>query len=171
MSDSDDSRQRKKAKKEKKEKRKKEPKLHTLVGYTNDANPFGDTNLSAPFVWKKKMSKEGVSEDEKRSKREKKEKDQHFFEEIQKVRNRRSQREAEMEEQERLRSEEARLRKAEQFADLHQKEETFHLEQARVRSKIRLVSGREKPIDILAKNIILLSKEDEDEEMGAKVSD
>jgi len=75
-----------------------------------------------------------------------------------------------MEEQERLRSEEARLRKAEQFADLHQKEETFHLEQARVRSKIRLVSGRERPIDILAKNIILLSKEDEDEELGAKVS-
>ena len=85
------------------------------------------------------------------------------------MRRRRDEREAEQEEQERLRAEEARLREAEQYADWHQKEETFHLEQARVRSKIRLVEGREKPIDILAKNILLLAKEGEEEEDASKV--
>ena len=201
----------KKGKKEKKEKKEKEkkPKLHQLVGYTNEQNPFGDTNLhqvgrlrcaflpkleypiaditlhrvfqrklplvnirpafcGQKFLWKKKSEKDGT-DDTKMSKSAKEAKDQHFFEEIQKVRARRSEREAEQEEQERLRAEEARLREAEQYSDWHQKEEAFHLEQARVRSKIRLVEGREKPIDILAKNIILLSKEDEEEELGSKV--
>ena len=137
------------------------------MGYTNDSNPFGDTNLHQQFVWKKKTEKEGLP---KVSKSDRAERDQHFYDEIEKVRRRRSEREAEQEEQERLRSEEARLREAEQYADWHQKEETFHLEQARIRSKIRLVEGREKPIDILAKNILLLAKEGEVEEKGSKVN-
>jgi hypothetical protein len=142
------------------------------VGYTNDSNPFGDTNLHQQFVWKKKEEKDGRSaEERKASKSEKAERDRHFYDEIEKVRRRRSEREAEQEEQERLRAEEARLREAEQYADWHQKEESFHLEQARVRSKIRLVEGREKPIDILAKNILLLAKEGEAEESGSKVYD
>ena len=40
-------------KKEKKKKHKKS-KLHEVVGYTNDDNPFGDSNLGATFTWKKK---------------------------------------------------------------------------------------------------------------------
>ena len=52
---------------------------------------------------------------------------------------------------------------------MQQKEEEFHLKQARVRSKIRLVEGREKPIDILAKNIILLTH-DSEKERGIFVS-
>lgn len=142
------------------------------MGYTNDSNPFGDTNLHQQFVWKKKVEKDGhFAEERKVSKSEKAERDRHFYDEIEKVRRRRSEREAEQEEQERLRAEEARLREAEQYADWHQKEETFHLEQARVRSKIRLVEGREKPIDILAKNILLLAKEGEAEESGSKVNE
>eukprot|EP00614_Pseudopedinella_elastica_P030873 CAMPEP_0172623520 /NCGR_PEP_ID=MMETSP1068-20121228/129411_1 /TAXON_ID=35684 /ORGANISM="Pseudopedinella elastica, Strain CCMP716" /LENGTH=520 /DNA_ID=CAMNT_0013432113 /DNA_START=165 /DNA_END=1727 /DNA_ORIENTATION=+ len=173
MSDSEEERRRRKKekKKEKKAKKAKEPKLHQLVGYTNDDNPFGDTNLSAAFVWKKKAEKDGsAAQPAKNSSREKRSRDDHFYEEIQKVRKRRQEREEEMEEQERLRAEEARLREAEQYADWHQKEESFHLEQARVRSKIRLVEGREKPIDILAKNIILLDKESGEEELGARKS-
>jgi len=176
MSDSDDDRaarkRRKKEKKEKKEKKPKEkaPKLHQMVGYTNTENPFGDHNLHQQFVWKKKVEKSGGSMESTVSVKEKRQRDQHFFEEIQKVRGRRDEREAEMEEQERLRAEEARLREAEQYHDWHAKEESFHLEQARVRSKIRLVEGREKPIDILAKNIILLSNDEEgaDEERRSK---
>ena len=122
------------------------------------------------FTWKKKAEKMGGDAAQASlSHRERRDREQHFYEEIQKVRQRRSEREAELEEQERLRAEEARLREAEQYADWHQKEDAFHLEQARVRSKIRLVEGREKPIDILAKNIILLSREHEGEETGSKV--
>lgn len=51
------------------------------------------------------------------------------------------------------------MREAEQYSEWNRKEEEFHLEMARERSKIRLVAGREKPIDMLAKNIILLQKE------------
>jgi hypothetical protein len=161
---------RKKEKKAKKEKRPKEkaPKLHQMVGYTNSDNPFGDHNLHQQFTWKKKAEKAGGDAAAPVSAREKRERDQHFYEEIQKVRGRRSDREAEMEEQERLRAEEARLREAEQYSDWHAKEESFHLEQARVRSKIRLVEGREKPIDLLAKNIILLSNDGEEEERTSK---
>lgn len=35
----------KKQKKHKEKNRTKEPKLHQMVGYTNEANPFGDSNL------------------------------------------------------------------------------------------------------------------------------
>ena len=56
---------------------------------------------------------------------------QHFYDEIQKVRQRRTEREEEQEEQERLRAEEARLREAEQYHDWHAKEESFHVSELR----------------------------------------
>ena len=104
----------KKLKKEKKKKREKQPKLYQRVGYTNESNPFGDTNLNQQFVWKKKAEKEGT--EGKHS--DKRAREDHFFDEIQKVRNRRFEREAEQEEQERLRAEEARLREIEQYLSL-----------------------------------------------------
>jgi len=102
------------------------------------------------------------------NRREKEARQNHFLDEIHKVRKRRTDREEEQEEQERLRAEESRLREAEQYADWHKKEEDFHLEQARVRSKIRLVEGREKPIDILAKNIILLGSDEDDKKLDSQ---
>ena len=33
-------------------------KVAKLLGYTNDTNPFGDSNLLKPFVWGKKIEKE-----------------------------------------------------------------------------------------------------------------
>jgi type IV secretory pathway VirD2 relaxase len=62
--------------------------------------------------------------------------------EIEKVRKRREEREKEQEEMERLRAEEARLREAGNYEEWERKEEEFHLEQARVRSKVR-TQGRE----------------------------
>lgn len=53
----------------------------------------------------------------------------------------------------------ARIREAALYDDWEKKEEEFHLEQAKVRTKIRLVEGREKPIDLLAKNILLFGEE------------
>ena len=40
--------------KKKKHKKDKKPRLHERVGYTDDDNPFGDRDLGATFVWKKK---------------------------------------------------------------------------------------------------------------------
>ena len=31
-----------------------------LFGYTNEDNPFNDTNLTKPFVWKKMYEKKGI---------------------------------------------------------------------------------------------------------------
>ena len=75
----------KKLKKEKKKKREKQPTLYQRVGYTTESNPFGDTNLNQQFVWKKKAEKEGT--EGKHS--DKRAREDHFFDEIQKVRNRR----------------------------------------------------------------------------------
>lgn len=51
------------------------------------------------------------------------------------------------------------------YEEQEKREEEFHLEQARTRSKIRLVEGRGKPIDLMAKNILLFG--DDPEERGA----
>ena len=42
------------------------------------------------------------------------------------------------------------------YGDWQKKEEEFHLEQTKERSKIRLLGNREKPIDLIAKNILLI---------------
>jgi hypothetical protein len=46
-----------------------------------------------------------------------------------------------------------RQKEAAQFQEWSKQEETFHLEQARLRSKIRIQDGRAKPIDLLAQYI------------------
>ena len=109
-----------------------------------------------PFVWGKKVEKKTAEsssytqDDNEGSKRLK------LLDEINRVRKRRDEREKELEEMDRLRSEEQRLREAALYGDWQQKEEEFLLEQTRVRSKIRLSDRREQPIDTLAKNILLI---------------
>lgn len=78
------------------------------------------------------------------------------MEEIESVRKRRENREKELEEMERLRDEEQRLREMASLGEWQKKEEEFHMEQTRFRSKIRLVENREETIDLIAKNILLL---------------
>jgi hypothetical protein len=116
--------------------------------------------LLKPFVWAKKKEKdvrdgrldahEGVTESE--SKR------LETISEIQQIRQRRKDREQELEEMSRLRSEESRLREAAQYGDWQAKEEEFHVEQARIRSKIRISEKREHVIDLLAKNILVIEE-------------
>jgi hypothetical protein len=133
---------------------KKAEKVAKMLGYSNDTNPFGDSNLLQPFVWGKKVEKE---KKEGKAHREGEGSSRlGMLEEINRVRKRREDREAELEEMDRLRAEEQRLREAAQYGDWQRKEEDFHTEQTRVRSKIRLVENREKPIDVLAKNILLI---------------
>ncbi|KAJ1438586.1 cactus-binding C-terminus of cactin protein-domain-containing protein [Ochromonadaceae sp. CCMP2298] len=141
---------------------KKAEKMARSLGYSNEVNPFGDSNLLQPFSWGKKKEKDTVEGrrvegggratgrfDEERKRSE-------LIGEIEKVRARRAEREEEMAEMERLRDEEMRLREAAQYDDWQKKEEDFILAQTQQRSKIRLVENREKPIDTIAKNILLV---------------
>lgn len=133
---------------------KKAEKMAKVLGYSNDVNPFGDSNLLQPFVWGKKKEKDsyekkGSGLGSSRNRTE-------MIGEIEKVRKRRADRENEMAEIERLRDEEQRLREVAQYDDWQRKEEAFILEQTRQRSKIRLMDHREEPIDMIAKNILLV---------------
>lgn len=155
----------------KRKQRKRAEKMLASFGYSNDTNPFGDSNLSQPFVWGKKYEETTGGKDSKKqakpSEKELKKQQLDRMEEIKKARKRRDEREAEKEEMERLKNEELRLRDAEQYEDWQQKEEDFHLNQAKVRSKLRIKEKREKPVDLLAKNLLLvaqqLHEEDEDD--------
>ncbi|TMW62155.1 hypothetical protein Poli38472_009648 [Pythium oligandrum] len=163
-----------------KKQRKQAEKVLASFGYTNETNPFGDSNLTQPFVWRKKYeggSDASDDDDDKHKKKKKKasrpsEKELKRnqlarVEEIRKARQRREEREREQEEKERLRQEEMRLRDAEQYEDWQQKEEEFHRTQTKVRSKLRIQQRREKPVDLLAKNLLLADhamQEDEEDD-------
>ena len=138
---------------------KRAARIAVKFGYTADENPFNDPNLHESFTWKKKEEKalmEGSGNKMSTNKPD------HVFEEIEKVRKRRQDREKEFEERERIRAEESRMRELENYDEWARKEEEFHLAQQRQRSAIRLVEGREKPIDVLAKNLLLFGLSDED---------
>ncbi|KAF2358589.1 Cactin central domain [Trinorchestia longiramus] len=122
--------------------------------YTNADNPYGDNNLLETFVWKEKLLKEGIAdlskeEIEKRN-RAKMEENRR---ELEKVKKRRLERELERAEREALVELEQRQREAAQFSQFSRQEDNFQLEQARIRSQIRVEDGRAKPIDLLAQYI------------------
>ena len=64
------------------------------------------------------------------------------------------------EEMERICADEAKMKELEKYDDGAKKEENFHLRKLRQRSAIRLVEGREKSIDLLAKNLLLFGRTD-----------
>eukprot|EP01038_Epipyxis_sp_PR26KG_P004479 gene4479-6330_t len=131
---------------------KKAAKVAKMLGYSNDINPFGDSNLLQPFLWGKKKEKAvlaGKVQDIGESRLK-------TINEIEKVRKRRQDRENELMEMERLRTEEQRLRELAQLGDWQQKEEEFHLIQTKERSKLRLLDDRAKPIDLIVKNFLLV---------------
>ncbi|XP_037024510.1 cactin isoform X2 [Bradysia coprophila] len=122
--------------------------------YTNQDNPFGDAHLTSTFVWNKKLEKKGLkgmpTEELEIINRQKQMENKS---ELEKVKKRRQERELE-----RLQREEEmvllqRSREAAQFEEWERQEDKFHLEQARLRSKIRIQDGRAKPIDLLAQYI------------------
>ncbi|CAG0914786.1 unnamed protein product [Notodromas monacha] len=129
--------------------------------YTNADNPFGDSNLLDTFTWNKKLEKEGLTtlpaEELELRKRQKMEENRR---ELEKVKERRLAMEKEREEREHDMWLAQRSKEAEQFKEWEKQEELFHLEQAKLRSKIRIQDGRAKPIDLLAKYIS--SQEDVD---------
>ena len=165
-------------------------RITARFGYTADDNPFQDPNLHEMFTWKKKeeqqpANKEGGDEEDEATNKDtdhygntdgdnkhpksRRDKQEHIFSEIEKVRNRRLARELHLEEMERVRAEESKMKELEHYDEWARKEEAFHLQQQRQRSAIRLVEGREKAVDVLAQNILLFGARNEDEENAARV--
>eukprot|EP00970_Alexandrium_tamarense_P014594 scaffold4206_cov196-Alexandrium_tamarense.AAC.25 len=163
-------------------------RITARFGYTAEDNPFRDPNLHETFTWKKREEKVGsstggggkaVEEDDgtaaaaaaggegKASSR--RDMQEHTFAEIEKVRQRRIDRELHMSEMERLRAEESKMKELEHYDEWARKEEEFHLQQQRQRSAIRLVEGREKPVDVLAQNMLLFGLSEGEKENRARV--
>lgn len=69
------------------------------------------------------------------------------------VKKRRQEREAERAARDEETAMMQRQKEAEQFHEWGKNEDQFHLEQAKLRSKIRIQDGRAKPVDLLAKYI------------------
>lgn len=143
-------------KKEEKERRRKERMGwdNEYLHYTNSDNPFGDGNLLSTFVWTKKLAKEGLTN----ASREELETRNRFKQEenkreLEKVKKRRLERELERQRREDETQLLQRSKEAAQFEEWERQEDQFHLEQARLRSHIRIQDGRAKPIDLLAKYI------------------
>jgi Conserved mid region of cactin/Cactus-binding C-terminus of cactin protein len=106
------------------------------------------------FVWGKKMEKEGLKNlSRKELEQLNRRKKQENVEELDKLKKRRLEREAQREERENEQYQQQRSKEAAQFAEWQKQEESFHLDQARLRSKIRIQDGRAKPIDLLAQYI------------------
>ncbi|XP_043277758.1 LOW QUALITY PROTEIN: uncharacterized protein cactin [Venturia canescens] len=143
-------------KKEAKERKRKERMGwdNDYLHYTNTDNPFGDGNLLSTFVWSKKLEKEGllgVSREELESRNRYKQEENRR--ELEKVKKRRQERELERQQREEEMTMLQRGKEAAQLEQWSRQEDQFHLEQARLRSRIRIQDGRAKPIDLLAKYI------------------
>ncbi|KAL0310118.1 UNVERIFIED_CONTAM: Cactin [Sesamum radiatum] len=133
----------------------KKLKSQIVSGYSNDSNPFGDSNLNEKFVWRKKIERDvtqGVPLDEFSIKAEKKRQRERMAE-IEKVKKRREERAIEKAQHEEEMALLARERARAEFQDWEKKEEEFHFDQSKIRSEIRLREGRMKPIDILTKHL------------------
>eukprot|EP00252_Welwitschia_mirabilis_P015341 TRINITY_DN3371_c0_g1_i1.p1 TRINITY_DN3371_c0_g1~~TRINITY_DN3371_c0_g1_i1.p1 ORF type:complete len:672 (-),score=177.94 TRINITY_DN3371_c0_g1_i1:244-2259(-) len=137
----------------------KKLKTQKVSGYSNDSNPFGDSNLNEKFVWRKKIERDvaqGLSLEEL-SVRAEKRRQRERMAEIEKVKKRREERAIEKAQHEEEMAMLARERARAEFQDWEKKEEEFHFDQSKVRAEIRLREGRAKPIDILSKNLNLSS--------------
>lgn len=133
----------------------KKLKTHTVSGYSNDSNPFGDSNLNEKFVWRKKIERDvshGLPLDMLSMKAEKKRQKERMAE-IEKVKKRREERAIEKAQHEEEMAILARERARAEFQDWEKKEEEFHFDQSKIRSEIRLREGRTKPIDVLSKHL------------------
>ncbi|KAB7503156.1 Cactin [Armadillidium nasatum] len=143
-------------KKEAKERKRKEKMGwdNEYLHFTNADNPYGDNNLLDTFLWKKKLDKEGLSS---LSKEEIQQRSRMKMEEnrieLEKVKKRRQEREQERAEREKMMEMQMRQKEAAQFSEFSRQEDGFQLEQARIRSQIRIQDGRAKPIDLLAQYV------------------
>ncbi|XP_030381525.1 cactin [Scaptodrosophila lebanonensis] len=122
--------------------------------YSNEDNPFGDSNLTSTFHWGKKLEVEGLSNlSSKTVEVLSLQKQLENRRELEKVKKRRVERELERQAREDDMMQQQRAKEAVQFREWQRQEDQFHLEQARLRSEIRIRDGRAKPIDLLAQYV------------------
>lgn len=157
------------AKKEAKERKRKH--LLGCEDYTNSDNPFGDANLEATFVWKKKYQKEGRDVDQKEIIRENRRHLEETRKELEMVKQRRLQREQEYEARQEEMAQTQREKEMEHFKIFEKQEDTFHLKQAALRSKIRIREGRAKAIDHLAQYYDMFTDPEEGADIQPKTDE
>jgi hypothetical protein len=106
------------------------------------------------FIWRKKNQKTGLDKLDPQNllmiQRLKQEETQR---ELEKLKKRKIEREREREERDRERDFLQRQKETEYHHQLEKQEDSFHLKQVKLRSKIRIEEARAKPIDLLAKYI------------------
>uniref|UniRef100_H2YJA7 Splicing factor Cactin n=1 Tax=Ciona savignyi TaxID=51511 RepID=H2YJA7_CIOSA len=121
------------------------------MGYTNTDNPFGDGKLLNTFVWHKKLEKQGLTHlpDEQKKKMIKQKQESNKIE-LAKVKQQRLERERERQQRDEEMEIMQREKEADHFKAWEDQEDKFHLEQAKLRSQIRIQDSRAKPIDLLA---------------------
>lgn len=150
----EEKRERRLAKKEAKERKRREKMGwdKEYMGYTNADNPFGDSNLLNTFVWHKKLDQDGLKdlpvEEKKKVMRRKQEVNKVELAKVKQLRHERERERGQREEEMELMQ---REKESNQFKVWEEQEDKFHLEQAKLRSRIRIKDGRAKPIDLLAK--------------------
>nr|XP_039253624.1 cactin-like [Styela clava] len=150
----EEKRERRIAKKEEKERKRREKMGwdKEYMGYTNTDNPFGDSKLLDTFVWHKKLDQQGLKNlsviEKKKIMHQKQDVNKV---ELAKVKQQRLERERERHQRDEEMEIIQREKEADHFKVWEEQEDKFHLEQAKLRSRIRIKDGRAKPIDLLAK--------------------
>ncbi|CAJ0607236.1 unnamed protein product [Cylicocyclus nassatus] len=154
----------KKLRKEEKKKKENNSYLPPQLAYTNLNNPFNDVNLTETFVWEKKLEVEGKSSySRKKIEKETRARVERNLREMEELKRTRDARLAAREDMEMMQRDADRKAHAEWTS----KEAEFQLQQAKVRSKIRIEQNRAKPIDLLSR-YIQFGEEDQDEKDADK---
>eukprot|EP01053_Blabericola_migrator_P008786 Blabericola_migrator_1__8785@NODE_4630_length_1053_cov_66_669371_g2046_i1_p1_GENE_NODE_4630_length_1053_cov_66_669371_g2046_i1NODE_4630_length_1053_cov_66_669371_g2046_i1_p1_ORF_typecomplete_len273_score71_92Cactin_mid/PF10312_9/64Cactin_mid/PF10312_9/1_3e12HD_3/PF13023_6/0_93_NODE_4630_length_1053_cov_66_669371_g2046_i1133951 len=117
-------------------------------GYSNRENPFGDTDLSEPFVWRKKLEK-GTTGDIRADEYLQKTKDK--LSEIDEVKKRRREREVEERLHEEYKASKAREKDVESYEQWKRIEDEFFKNITQMRTIIRIRERREDVFDVLLK--------------------
>ncbi|KAF8821261.1 cactin [Cardiosporidium cionae] len=127
------------------------------LGYTNESNPFGDSTLTQPFIWRKKnVLLKATGELKKPTVKSLLESTQKKVGEIEAVKKRREEREFEESLLEEQRQVMAREKEQEHFEEWIEKEEQFLREQAIKKTDMHIEQGRERSIDILMKGVNII---------------
>ena len=116
-------------------------------------NPFNDPHLDKVYVWKKKAKKLGWSKSEAKANAEAQR--ARNIPAIEDAKRRRLEREEEIAERLKERERLERERDSASYAGWEAREEDFMLRQHQQASAIRINQGRERPIDVVARNVLL----------------
>ena len=145
------------AKKEKK--RAREAAMAAMPsGYSNEANPWQDANLTDRFSWGKKAERDVARSGGKQAgETAEKKRRVELQRELEKVKRSREEREREKEawEEEKVMLEREREQMA--FTENEKREEEFQHKQTQMRTHIRVAEGRARPLDLLSESLLLLS--------------